>query len=102
MSVVQMSAQDDRLRLQPRRYRDGEEFFQIDWSIISSPYDIIMDYSSQEDHKGIYAEIFDTVTGTLIARTRSFPTEEFAFNAAERIMEFLRTEYDFEKNLEEK
>ena len=81
-----------------RRYRDGEEFYQVDWKTVS-PAACILDYDAHEDQSGFYAEIYDTTTGTPIARTRCFKKEEWSFNAAERIIDFLREEFDFEKDL---
>ncbi len=86
-----------RARLLPRRYHDGEQYFYIDWEQIK-PESCNLDYDCQEDHKGIYAEIYDTNTGTVVARTRSYPVEQYSETAAERILEHLRNEYYFEED----
>ncbi len=83
--------------LAPRRYRDGEQYYAVDWEILL-PQNCSLDYNSHEDSKGAYAEIYDTNTGTVIARTRSYEKEEYAFNTADRIMTHLRDEYQFERN----
>src|SRR3979409_1995521 len=86
-----------RTRLHPHRFHDDEQYYPVDWEQIK-PEDCNLDYDCQEDHNGTFTEIFETNTGTVISRTRSFKDEEAAVNAAERILEFLRTEYYFEEN----
>ncbi len=84
--------------LNPRTYRDGEKYYKIDWNQLN-PHTCSLDYNSHEDNHGAYAEIYDLNTGTVIARTRSYEKEEYAFNGAERIIQHLREEYEFEKHL---
>jgi hypothetical protein len=99
--MVRMTVEESYPRLSPRRYRDGEQYYDVDWNVIA-PSKCILDYNVHEDHKGFYSQIYDICTGTIIARTRSYPEEAFADNAAERVMTYLREEYYFESSIEDK
>jgi hypothetical protein len=88
------------LEMMAREYSDGERYYNIDWKKLK-PEECLLDYNSYESEQGKYAEVYDTCTGTLICRTKYYSKEEYAFNAAERVIDFLKDEYDFEKNYKE-
>lgn len=89
-------------RLSPRRYSDGEEYFSTDWEKII-PEKCSLDYNSFcHGTKRYYAEIYDLVTGTPIARTRWYDIETSAFIAAENIINYLKREYYFEASVGKK
>ena len=82
------------IRLLPRRYKSGEQYYEVNFDVVI-PEDCVLDYSSAHAPAGFYADIFDTKTGTSIARTGCYEKEESAFESAERIMEHLQEEYYF-------
>ena len=89
--------QKDYLPYTPRKFKDNEEFFSVDWNKAQCPAACLLDYDFEKTPSdGVYAIIYDTVSHETIARSRAYRNEEYATDAAEKLLGFLHHEFGFE------
>jgi len=94
MAIVEMSFRDLRKTLRPHQYKSGDAIYPVNWDEVL-PEDCILDFNIECEDGDYYGVVYDTVTGTLVSRTRWYPREDAAEHAAEMAIEIYQTEYNF-------